>query len=465
VSEEEALKLKEAIELARQNFYKGKLSMVCLTKTGGYVVKEVNEKESPIPEGLLAPLEPKKEAAGGDQAAVDEFLRVKSELSALLVETVESIVNYSTKSSIFNEAELNAHNLNSFSAYIDSLKENLEKSKNVIEILNIINEKDYNLIDEKLIESALNLDYVNREFKSYIKHLEETLNQTLKKNENKEQIESVLLKNGEIRLCVEQLDTLIEQLPRKLFTSKGLPHPADANQSASISTVNTLAMSKDLEAMLVNFEKEAKPGEVEPAKEELADEEAKKGIDIKKEIAFSILNVGEVIAKTIDYYSLDPKEGHAEELKELISLSEKQAELEKKHADLAEKQLEVVTVEANKERGAQLQLPVSSASSLSSPSLAESSPLSASGSISPVEKLTRAEFNAKMEVGEESKRLSSQGLLNESRQEYELIEKVKSAGVETKESAVSEEVAYLVAEMSTSMSNYLSGAKEQVWVI
>ena len=436
--------------------------MVCLTKTGGYVVKEVNEKENPIPEGLLVPqaqLEPKKEPiGGGDQAAVDEFLRVKSELSALLVETVESIVNYSTKSSIFNEAELNSDNLKSFSAYIDSLKENLEKSKNVIEILNIINEKDYNLIDEKLIESALNLDYVNREFKSYIKHLEDTLNQIVKKtDENKDLVESVLLKNAEIRLCVEQLDKLIEQLPRKLFTSKGLPHPADANQSASISTVNTLTMSKDLEAMLINYEKEAKPDEVEPAKVEPVEEETKKGIDIKKEIAFSILNVGEVIAKTIDYYSLDPKEGHAEELKELITLSEKQAELEKKHADLAEKQLEVSVTNENKQQEAQLQLPVSSASSLSSPSLASSSPLSASGSISPVEKLTQPEFNAKMEAGEESKRLSSQGLLNESRQEYELIEKVKSAGVEPKESVVSEEVAYLVAEMSTSMSNYLNG--------
>ena len=141
----------------------------------------------------------------------------------------------------------------------------------------------------------------------------------------------------------------------------------------------------------------------------------------------------------------------------MITLSEKQAELEKKHADLAEKQLEVSVTNENKQQEAQLQLPVSSASSLSSPSLASSSPLSASGSISPVEKLTQPEFNPKMEAGEESKRLSSQGLLNESRQEYELIEKVKSAVVEPKESVVSEEVAYLVAEMSTSMSNYLNG--------
>lgn len=43
ISDEESLKLKEALELARQNFYKGKMSMVCLTKAGGYVVKEITE--------------------------------------------------------------------------------------------------------------------------------------------------------------------------------------------------------------------------------------------------------------------------------------------------------------------------------------------------------------------------------------------------------------------------------------
>jgi hypothetical protein len=46
VDDEEALKLKEALELARQNFYKGKMSMVCLAKHGGYVVKEVNDRET-----------------------------------------------------------------------------------------------------------------------------------------------------------------------------------------------------------------------------------------------------------------------------------------------------------------------------------------------------------------------------------------------------------------------------------
>ncbi len=41
---EEALELKQALEVARHNFYRGKISMVCLTKAGGYVVKEVEEQ-------------------------------------------------------------------------------------------------------------------------------------------------------------------------------------------------------------------------------------------------------------------------------------------------------------------------------------------------------------------------------------------------------------------------------------
>lgn len=43
--EAEALKLKEALEVARQNFYKGKVSLVCLSKHGeGYVVKEMQNQ-------------------------------------------------------------------------------------------------------------------------------------------------------------------------------------------------------------------------------------------------------------------------------------------------------------------------------------------------------------------------------------------------------------------------------------
>lgn len=56
----EALKLKEALEVARQNFYKGKVSLVCLSKHGeGYVVKEMQNQ----PNANTSP------AAGGDTAA------------------------------------------------------------------------------------------------------------------------------------------------------------------------------------------------------------------------------------------------------------------------------------------------------------------------------------------------------------------------------------------------------------
>jgi hypothetical protein len=54
-SEEEALKLKEALALARQNFYKGKVSTLCLTKTGGYVVKEIKDKQESDGLVIVAP--------------------------------------------------------------------------------------------------------------------------------------------------------------------------------------------------------------------------------------------------------------------------------------------------------------------------------------------------------------------------------------------------------------------------
>lgn len=62
----EALKLKEALEVARQNFYKGKVSLVCLSKHGeGYVVKEMQNQPNAT---NTSP------AAGGDTAAVKTTL-------------------------------------------------------------------------------------------------------------------------------------------------------------------------------------------------------------------------------------------------------------------------------------------------------------------------------------------------------------------------------------------------------
>ena len=164
---------------------------------------------------------------------IDEFLSIKNDLATVLTQTGEYIVSYSNKSSIYNESshssELEEENSKKLfdlaKSCGETLLENLEKSKNIIEILNIINEKDYNLIDEKLLESTLNLDYVNREFKAYLALLDESLKQNKEKFESSlkqaENFKEIFDKNAEIKLCVMQLSTLIQSLPRQLFVSKG----------------------------------------------------------------------------------------------------------------------------------------------------------------------------------------------------------------------------------------------------
>ncbi|RNA21618.1 hypothetical protein BpHYR1_038334 [Brachionus plicatilis] len=51
-------------------------------------------------------------------------------------------------------------------------------------------------------------------------------------------------------------------------------------------------------------------------------------IDIKKEIALSILNIGEILTKTIDYYSLTDRK---DDLNEFIEICKQQAQREKKN--------------------------------------------------------------------------------------------------------------------------------------
>lgn len=480
--DEEALKLKEALELARQNFYKGKMSMVCLTKTGGYVVKEVKDKDqakillsnnkeelvvvsktwtdsditaldnkndNEKPNTVNPPeikiedfdnaqqneenkqeayltsdkVSTETESQSVSKMAIDEFLSVKNDLATVLNQTGESIVSYSTKSAIYNDqlmqAEHNEETVHFDTAKLsgESLLENLEKSKNIIEILNIIDKKDYNMIDEKLIESTLNLDCVNKEFKAYLILLEDNLKQ---QKENllfeKEQVEVFAnhkkifeYKNSEIKNSVEQLSKAIQNLPHQLFVSKGFPHPKNANHSFSITSLNTSDFSKDLEELILNRNKNATksvenvPNHVVELKQETPNSGSGKAspaqhrmshpIDIRKEIAFSILNIGEVIAKTIDYYSLE-NATQSQDLKELIKLSEEQANLEKslKHEEQVIEQkssptdlLHVTVTNSDQVNKLTETTPESSASSLSSPSLGGSaSPVSlASGSISP----------------------------------------------------------------------------------
>ena len=235
-------------------------------------------KEAAGSDSQKSPSKSIKEATNAvPKMAIDEFLSVKNDLATVLNQTGESIVAYSTKSAVYNEnslanpVELDT-NVKLFQAAKicgESLLENLEKSKNIIEILNIINEKDYNLIDEKLIESTLNLDYVNREFKSYLLLLADSLKQEKTKFEssNPEQAvryTEILEKNSDITMSVKQLCKLIQSLPNKLFVSKGFPHPSDANHSMSITSVNTTDFSKDLEELIQNREKSSiKQGEIE----------------------------------------------------------------------------------------------------------------------------------------------------------------------------------------------------------
>jgi hypothetical protein len=390
LNDKEALKLKEALEVARQNFYKGKMSMVCLNKAGGYVVKEVKDQtndtsildKSPSAKNTTISQSPTKESELDHEVAkiisekeqadsLAEFLRIKSDSAKYLNETIDAIVSYTTKSGIFNDITSfefeDEKEKTSFIAQLQSafdqcliLKENLEKSNNLIKLFNSINENDYSSIDDKLVDLTVNLDYVNKEFKSYLKLLDDSLRHQLnhisKSNEEnhnlviKENSTKILEKNTEIRELVNDLYSNINSLPKKLFLSKNLPHPFVGNHSPSLSSSsppvspkptlqiqppsitidNVSSVSPSTSISHEPIIKQNSPLPKQQEDEEPAKNDHPQPINIKKEIAYSILNIGEVLAKQIDYYSLDTnaKEG-GEELNELIKLSEKQAAYEK----------------------------------------------------------------------------------------------------------------------------------------
>ncbi len=161
----------------------------------------------------------------------------------LLNETIESIVAYTTKSSAVNESCTDADqqfilDLNAVQ-HADLLISNLEKSKRIVENLYFVQDHDLESIDEKLVEAILNLDYVNKEFKSYLKILEESQIKELQAKKNMAnknfedyiaKAENLLNKNIKIRMLADQIDELNAKLPKKLFACKCLPHPNQANQ-------------------------------------------------------------------------------------------------------------------------------------------------------------------------------------------------------------------------------------------
>ena len=280
-----------------------------------------------------------KKTSVATSESMAEFMKVKSGLSQILNDTIESIVAYSTKSTEKVEGQEKADEAETGA----KLEEDLKKAKEIVESLNKLTEREYKQIDEKLVETTISLDYVNREFKNYLALFEAVL---------KQDDDDRVKKNAEIARLVEQLDKLISQLPKELFSAKGLPHPSDVNEEpataaanesvvvnsaqASVSTppatepksAKSPSLSKTPQQRKASARASKKKGDSVNRGEGSSKKSSpfKKIIDIKKEIAISILNVGEVLAKTIDYYSMSSSNGNKEEdLKELIKISEQQA--------------------------------------------------------------------------------------------------------------------------------------------
>jgi hypothetical protein len=327
----------------------------------------------------------------------------------LLNETIELIVNYTTKSSAVNENSSNeqfSFDLNAVQ-YADSLIINLEKSKRIIENLNSIDENDLYLIDEKLVEAILNLDFVNKEFKSYLKILEES---QLKELESKKSIvnidnlnnaELLINKNIKIRMLSDQIDELNSRLPKKLFSCKCLPHPTEANQTTSIN----------------NIQEESSTNNNNNNNEEIIS-----NIDIKKEIAMSILNVGEIIAKTIDHYSSDVK--IIDETLTNTTNNNTEVNEEQKQTNNNELHINVISTNENKD----IATTTSTVSSLSSPSVSTSS-MSPTEQISPIDK--QSTVKQEEEIIDLSKSPKCNNLV-EATANLDLIEKFKCSTVNEK---------------------------------
>jgi len=216
--------------------------------------------------------------------------------------------------------------------------------------------------------------------------------------------EVLLSKNIKIRLLADQIDELNAKLPKKLFTCKCLPHPNEVNQSVTVSE------------------------QIEINNEQMPE------IDIKKELAISILNVGEILAKTIDHCCNEetittPVETESNEIHVDIIVSSHQDEEEK------------VEQKVNKQESA-TEASGSSISSMSSPSVSTSS-MSPSGSISPVQKQTEQQVSGEDLIETKSPQRSNINLVEEN---MELIEKFKCVAQDKMDHL--SEISYLVNEIS-----------------
>lgn len=229
-----------------------------------------------------------------------------TELNKLLNNTIELIVTYSTKPA----AELRTVHTD----LGELLEANLKHAGKLIRSTSLGH------VDQQVVQ---NLDHVNKEFKNYLNILNESERLELKNiteelnSTSKDSIDKFVKRNSALLELSSQLDSAIVNA-KSGKTSNGKKSKSKKTTAAPLPPPST----------------------------------TNECIDIRKEIAISILNVGEVLAKTIDYYTLSDggsavsqssannqqvvgTEGagdgkkHSEELKELLRISQEQAELER----------------------------------------------------------------------------------------------------------------------------------------
>ena len=254
--------------------------MVCLTKAGGYVVKEVKDQAPVESEGVVVlngsdkkgfPSSPeqakpacvipeiniqsaeqteknleakseeiseelnkielltKKAFENKEALNIEELLLIKSNLIEMLNKSVDSVMEFTNDKTVESKET-------------DTLTSNLGNSKRVIELLRTLNESESEKVDHGLVEALVNLDNVNKELNDFIKETDG---------------------NSELKNLVVDIENLNQDLPTVLFTSKSFKAPQ------KLKSTNAEKKSPKISAP----------------------------VDIKKEIAFSILNVGEVILK------------------------------------------------------------------------------------------------------------------------------------------------------------------------
>ncbi len=268
-----------------------------------------------------------------------------SDLVKLLTNTNEMIVSYSTKPA--KELRANVE----FCALLEA---------NMQSAMKILGKHDVTGGSKRSNgeQAVQNLYQVNNEFKNYLTILNDNERLELKNDgltvDQRELVEKFMARNENLLVLSLQLDEAIAKCP----SIKLKPIAQVVPKSKSNVSIGVKSKEKSKRKKFSTFSLRKSPEKnasvaVEP-------KQANGSIDIRKEIAISILNVGEVLAKTIDYYTLTESNANSgsnnavsgeanvagssvtvtsektasepqqpEELKELIRISEQQAEYDK----------------------------------------------------------------------------------------------------------------------------------------